>query len=150
LEDLDLGEVHGKEKKIALVLDKRDDLANRRSLFLHRLRFLSVPLAALTEAPSADFATGTIFREKWDLRWSPQVEDALVEQNLYGDTVESAALARLREQLAEDEWHAGRACQRLVAAIDMDLPNLVHEVEDACGRAIDNDTRFVSLTQALA
>ncbi|HEY7158653.1 MAG TPA: DUF5682 family protein [Gemmataceae bacterium] len=150
LEDLDLGEVHGKEKKIALVLDKRDDLANRRSLFLHRLRFLSVPLAALAEAPSADFATGTIFREKWDLRWSPQVEDALVEQNLYGDTVESAALARLREQLAEDEWHAGRACQRLIAAIDMDLPNLVHEVEDACGRAIDNDTRFVSLTQALA
>lgn len=150
LDDLDLGELLGKEKKIALVLDKRDDLANRRSVFLHRLRFLGVPLAALAEAPAADFATGTIFREKWDLRWSPQVEDALVEQTLYGDTVEAAGLARLREQLAEDELHAGRTCQRLVAAIDMDLPNLVHEVEDACGRAIDNDTRFVSLTQALA
>jgi hypothetical protein len=150
LDDLDLGEVHSKEKKIALVLDKRDDLANRRSGFLHRLRFLNVPLAALAEAPSGDFAPGTIFREKWELRWSPAVEDALIEQNLYGDTVEAAALARLREQLAEDELHAGRACQRLVAAIDMDLPNLVREVEDACGRAIDNDTRFVSLTQALA
>jgi hypothetical protein len=150
LDELDLGEVHGKEKRIVLVLDKRDDLANRRSVFLHRLRFLGVPLAGLAEAPSGDFATGTIFREKWELRWSPQVEDTLIEQNLYGDTVEAAALARLREQLAEDELHAGRACQRLVAAIDMDLPNLVREVEDACGRAIDNDTRFVSLTQALA
>jgi hypothetical protein len=150
LDALDLGEVLGKEKKVALNLDKREDLANRRSVFLHRLRFLSVPLAALAEAPSGDFATGTIFREKWDMRWSPQVEDALIEQNLYGDTVESAALARLREQLAEDELQAGRACQRLVAAIDMDLPNLVHEVEDACGRAIDNDVRFISLTQALA
>jgi hypothetical protein len=150
LDDLDLGEAHGKEKKIALVLDKRDDLANRRSVFLHRLRFLNVPFAALTEMPSGDFSTGTIFREKWELRWSPQAEDALIEQNLYGDTVEAATLARLREQLAEDELHAGRACQRLVASIDMDLPNLVREVEDACGRAIDNDTRFVSLTQALA
>lgn len=150
LDALDFGEIHSKEKRTALVLDKREDLANRRSVFLHRLRFLKVPLAALAEAPSGDFATGTIFREKWELRWSPQVEDALIEQNLYGDTVESAALARLREQLAADELHAGRACQRLVAAIDMDLPNLVHEVEDACGHAIDNDTRFVSQTQALA
>jgi hypothetical protein len=150
LDDLGLGEVLGKEKKTALTLDKRDELARRRSVFLHRLRFLSVPLGGLAEAPAADFATGTIFREKWDLRWSPQVEDALIEQNLYGDTVEAAALARLREQLAEDEQHAGRACQRLVGAIDMDLPNLVQEAEEACGRAIDNDTRFVSLTQALA
>jgi hypothetical protein len=150
LEDLDLGEVFGKEKKAALTLDKREELAGRRSVFLHRLRFLGVPLAALAEAPATDIATGTIFREKWQLRWSPQVEDALIEQNLYGDTVEAAALARLREQLAEDELHAGRTCQRLVSAIDMDLPNLVQEVEDACGRAIDNDTRFVSLTQALA
>ena len=32
---------------------------------------------------------------------------------------------------------------------DMDLPNLIREVEDACSKAIDNDGRFVSLSQAL-
>jgi hypothetical protein len=149
LEALDLGGVLGREKKAALDLDKRDDLGNRRSVFLHRLRFLGVPLGAPTEAPPADFATGKIFREKWALRWSPQVEATLIEQNLYGDTIEVAALARLREQLAQDELHAGRMCRRLVASVDMDLPNLVREAEDACGRAIDNDARFVSLCQAL-
>jgi hypothetical protein len=31
----------------------------------------------------------------------------------------------------------------------MDLPNLVREAEGACARAVDNDARFVSLTDAL-
>jgi hypothetical protein len=150
LADLDLGAVLGKEKRLTLDLDRRQELDERRSAFLHRLRFLGVPLAAPTEASTPDFATGTIFREKWALRWGPGIEDALVEQSLYGDTVEAAALARLREGLAEDEAHAGRAGRRLVAALDMDLPNMVREAEEACTRAVDNDARFVSLTEALA
>lgn len=150
LDELELGEVLGKEKRVTLDLDKRLEPARRRSVFLHRLKFLEIPLAALADAPSGDFATGTIFREKWALRWGPQVEPALIEQNLYGDTVEAAALARLREELARDASHAGRSCQRLVEAVDMDLPDLVRQVEDACGQAIDTDSRFVSLSQALA
>ena len=45
--------------------------------------------------------------------------------------------------------HAGRTCTRLVQAIDLDLPNLVRQVEEACGRAIDADSRLASLSQAL-
>jgi hypothetical protein len=108
-----------------------------------------VPLGQLTEQPISEFETGRIFREKWALRWSPQVEPALIEQNLFGDTLEAAALAKLQTDLAGDEQHAGRTCERLVQAIDMDLPNLIREVEDACTKAIDNDGRFVSLSQAL-
>ncbi len=150
LSDLDLVAVMGREKKSTVELDKRDEAAARRSVFLHRLRYLGVPLAVPAQAPAADFATGTIFREEWALRWSPGVEAALVELNLYGDTIESASLAKLREELARDEPHAGRTCRRLVAALDMDLPDMVREAERACGRAIDNDARFVSLTEALA
>jgi hypothetical protein len=117
-------------------------------VFLHRLRFLGVPLGEPAEAPSADLS-GAIFREKWALRWGPQVEAALIEQNLCGDSVEAAALARLREALARDEPHAGRTCQRLVDSLNMDLPNLIRQVEDACSKAIDADPRFVSLSQAL-
>jgi hypothetical protein len=103
----------------------------------------------LLEGAAGDFATGKIFREKWQLRWSPQIEAHLVEQNLYGDTIEAAVLARFREGLAKDEAHAGKTCQRLVQAIDLDLPTLMQQVEAACGRAIDQETRFVSLGQAL-
>jgi hypothetical protein len=149
LDGLGLGEVLGKEKRIVVDCDKRQALATRQSVFLHRLRFLAVPLAELTEAPSGDFATGQVFRERWALRWNPKVEPELIELNLYGDTVEAAALAKLREELAKDEVHAGRTCARLVHAIDMDLPDLVRQAEEACGRAIDQDGRFTSLCQAL-
>src|SRR5262249_43342420 len=96
-----------------------------------------------------DFATGKIFREKWELRWSPQIEARLVEQSLYGDTIESAIMARFRESLVKEEGHAGKTCQRLVQAIDLDLPTLLQQAEAPCSRAIDQETRFASLGQAL-
>lgn len=149
LSDLDLGGVLDKEKRLALDLDKREEQAARRSVFLQRLRFLEVPLAEFSGTQGAEFVGGKIFREKWLLRWSPQVEPALIERNMYGDTVESAALGKLQEDLAREENDAGKTCERLVQAIDMDLPNLIREVEDACSKAIDRDGRFVSLGKAL-
>ncbi|MBN1911517.1 MAG: hypothetical protein JW818_17375 [Pirellulales bacterium] len=149
LDDLDLGEVMGREKQLTTSLDKREELDARRSAFLHRLLSLDVPIGQMIDAPSGDFDTGMIFREKWALRWSPKVEPALIEKSLYGDTLQAAALGRLQEQLADDRQHAGKTCGHLVRAIDMDLPQMVTDIEKACGDAIDADVRFVSLTTAL-
>jgi hypothetical protein len=112
------------------------------------LIFLKIPLGGLTEAPSGEIG-GTIFREKWALTWSPRVEDALVEHVLYGDSVEAAAIARLRESLAEQAGHAGTTCRRLLEAAGMDLPDLVTQAEQLAGGALDSDDRFVSLCEAL-
>ncbi len=147
LADLDLGEVLGKEKKLAVRLDKRDPLAARRSAFLHRLVFLDIPFAALAST-GGDFS-GTLFREDWQLKWDPKTEPALIEQNLYGDTVESAALNRLREAIAAAGASAGATCDRLLRAVDMDLPDLVQIGEAAAGKAIDADPAFPSLAEAL-
>ncbi len=147
LADLGLGEVLGKEKRLTVKLDKRDALAARRSAFLHRLALLEVPFA-VRSATGGDFS-GTLFREDWQLKWDPKTEPALIERNLYGDTVESAALARLREAIAEAGANAGATCERLLQAVDLDLPDLVKAAEAACGRAIDGDASFVSLAAAL-
>lgn len=149
IDELQLDDVMGKEQQKALPLDKREELDERRSAFLHRLRFLNVPLAQHVDAPNSEFASGTLFKERWSLKWSPKVEPALVEQNLYGDTVEAAVLARLHEEVAKDQGHAGKTCEHLRRSIEMDLPNLAAEVQDACSEAIDSDARFVSLTTAL-
>lgn len=149
LEDHELGEVMGRAKRLRIELDKREEADVQKSAFLHRLVYLGVPMCGLTEAPAEDFATGMIFRERWALKWSPDVEPKLVEQNLYGDSLESAVVARLRENIARDEPHAGRTCQRLVRAIDMNLPDLIREVEETCGDVIDEDSRFASLSEAL-
>jgi hypothetical protein len=147
--DLDLGEIVHRERRVNLDLDKRDLQGARRSAFLHRLAFLEVPLARVVEA-MGNVASGTLFKERWAVSWSPTVEDALVELNLYGDTVEAAAVARLREKLATEVGHAGHTCRRLVEAVDMDLPDLVTRAEEVCGQALDTDDRFISLGEALS
>lgn len=150
LSDLDLGEVAEREGKLHLDLDRRDPRDHRRSIFLQRLRYLAVPVCSLVERPAGDVEGGLIFREGWDLGWSPDVEPKLIELNLYGDTVEAAALARLREQIAEDGLHADAACRHLVQAVDMDFADLVQHVEEVCAQAIDQDGRFVALSSALS
>ena len=147
LSDLDLGEPLQQEKKLRLKIDKRDPLDARRSAFLHRLSYLKVPFAVM-QTQGGDFS-GTIFRETFDLKWDPKTEPTLVEQNLYGDTVEAAALSRLQERIAGAGRSAGESCKALLDAVDMDLPALVRIAEEACGPAIDNDASFVSLAQAL-
>lgn len=150
MDDLELAECMSREQLIKLNLDKRKALHNKQSIFLHRLSWLQVGLAELLEAPSGDFAGGSLFAERWGLKWTPDVESNLVDCNLYGDTIESAAMTRFRELLAKEETNAGRASGLLVDAINMDLPNIIQEVEAVLGNAIDNDNRFSSLAQALA
>lgn len=149
MESLDLGEVLGKEKRLNVEVDKREPLGEQRSVFFHRLRFLKVPVCALTEAPSGDFTSGKLFREKWQLKWSPSVDSALIELNIYGDSIERAALAALRKCLKDDQDSAGKIAQHLLRSVDMDLPDMVRMAEDSLSDAIDNDVRFISLVQAL-
>ncbi len=147
LENLELEEHLGRDKAESLKLDKREEEDARRSAFCHRLRFLDVPFAELVDA--ADSLGSALFQEHWRLGWRPQIDAALVEQSLYGDTVEAACLARLEEDLARHSTHAGRAARRLVDAFDMDLAGLVPRLASACRQALDVDGRFISLTAAL-
>jgi hypothetical protein len=143
---LDLGEVMGKDKKIKLDLDLRDELGNRRSIFLHRMTQLGVPMAKLKDMASDG---ATLFKEFWDAEWSPKVESDLIEKNLYGDSVEAAAVAMLDEELAKENDHAGHTCARLLKAVNMDLPGMVLRMEMSAGTAIDTDRRLSSLAEAL-
>lgn len=136
------------ETRTTLMLDLRQEADQHRSVLLHRLAYLKIPFAVKPDA-GAPVSAGLTMRERWQVQWSPRVEPALVEQNLYGDTLEAAALARLREELARDELHAGRVCRLLAQALGMDLPDMVQQVEEGCQQAIDTDTRFVSLSEAL-
>ncbi len=149
LDSLELEKIMARESQVTQTLDKREEADARRAAFFHRLRYLDVPIGKMIDAPSGDFDTGMIFREKWALRWSPKVEPALIEKSLYGDTIQTAVLSQLQEHLAKDRQHAGQTCAHLVRAIDMDLPEIVAEIEKVCGDAIDTDARFVSLTEAL-
>ena len=147
LDELDLGEVMGRDKRMTLQLDLRDEQGARRSAFLHRLVKLEVGLGELEGKATGDGTT--LFRERWRLEWSPKLEPLLIEKNMYGDTIETAAMAQLEEDVAKELRHAGNTCLRLRESISMQLPHLVQRLHAAAGAAIDEDRLFSSQCEAL-
>jgi Family of unknown function (DUF5682) len=71
-----------------LVLDLRKEMDLGRSQLLHRLNLLNISWGEATEISGK----GT-FKEKWLLRWRPELEIALIEAGRWGNTVEIAATA---------------------------------------------------------
>ena len=80
-----------------LSLDLRSSSGLFRSTLLHRLNVLDVPWGRLADAGRS---RGT-FRERWMLRWEPEYSVQLVEQLVYGATIEQAANGRLEADLAK-------------------------------------------------
>ena len=147
LEALELGGRFEAEQVQWLELDRRTPLDAARSAFLHRLRQLEVPLG---EPESRSDALGQLlFRERWRLAWSAGIEAALIERSLDGDTVAGAALTALSRALAQSGHDAAGTCRLLRNALAMDLPQMLARAESACQQALDMDSRFASLVDAL-
>ncbi len=105
------------QKTLDLDLRTETDLA--RSRLLHALRLLKVPWGE----PKGSSGKWT-FHELWQLQWQPEFAVALIEAGHWGNTIESAADARAREQA-----DATRELPALAALLDVailaDLPGAV-------------------------
>ena len=102
-------------------LDLREENGRARSELLHRLRLIGIDWG---EPRAVSGKSGT-FHELWTLLWRPELSVALIEANVWGNTVEAAATSHLRP-LAED---AGlpRLTALLGAAILSRLPGAAVE-----------------------
>ncbi|WP_192256039.1 DUF5682 family protein [Mesorhizobium caraganae] len=78
-----------------LSVDLRSESGLFRSTLLHRLNVLGVQWGRLADAGRS---RGT-FREKWTLAWEPEYAVRLVENLIYGPTIEKAANGRLIQML---------------------------------------------------
>jgi hypothetical protein len=145
IDELDLGEYIAKDRKAKVVLKLQQADDEKRSIFFHRLAQIGIPFARQLTVDKA----GTLFSEEWEVAWAPKVEGALIEESIHGDSVESAALAKLDEELAQDAGSAGAVAERLLRAVNMDLPGMVLRLQASAGGAIDADTRLASLAKAL-
>jgi len=79
-----------------LDLDLREENGRARSELLHRLQLLGIGWG---ERQNVYGKSGT-FHELWTIKWRPELSVALIEANVWGNTVESAAASRVRH-LAE-------------------------------------------------
>lgn len=153
-------DVSGEEKVVRLDLHKQEK-HRAKSAFLHRCDFLDVPLfGELPETATRagghfrgpDLATGEdlhLITETWAVRWSEEVDDRLLELADRGPTVEHAAASRLREKLAGARTHAADATRLLLRCAQMMLADQLDAVLGAVEGAIEADSRFVHLVDAL-
>ncbi|WP_457152210.1 DUF5682 family protein [Mesorhizobium sp. P5_C1] len=78
-----------------LSIDLRSESGLFRSTLLHRLNVLGVHWGKLTDSGRS---RGT-FRERWTLSWEPEYAVRLVENLIYGPTIEKAANGRLIQMI---------------------------------------------------
>jgi len=103
-----------------LDLRKPNDLD--RSRLLHRLRLLNIPWGTTERATGK----GT-FRELWRLQWQPDFALAVIEANIWGNTVSAAASAYARSEA--DRLQELPALTALVEeALLADLPEAIDHI----------------------
>lgn len=98
-----------------------------RSCFFHRLQALGIEFARYIQKR----ADAQAWEENWVLQWSPEMEIALVEANLMGETIEYAASYHLRETLerAENDHSILLIAEVIRKACDCNLPLVLHDAQ---------------------
>lgn len=113
----------------------------QQSRVLHRVRVLSLP--------GYDWQ-GRAERERWQLRWQPEFEAAVIEASIYGATLVDAARARLDEQAANlTQPNAAQAADLLLTAALADLIAENDRLADMLHAAIVADGNFFTVAPAL-
>lgn len=117
-------------------LDLRDETDRERSRLLHALRTLGVGWGALQRTGGGK---GT-FHEVWRLQWQPELALAVIEASVWGNTVEAAAVAKLRHDGDEaDSLPALTALldDAILAALPEATAYLLGRVRDVAAVAAD-------------
>ena len=102
-----------------LELDLRSETDRERSKLLRRLLILGIAWGTPSDERRG---TGT-FREAWTLAWKPELAIAIVEANVHGNTVETAAESRAIAQAHEGAL--GALTELLWLAVRADLPRAI-------------------------
>lgn len=115
-----------------LNLDLRKDIDLARSQFLRRLEILDINWGQI----AGQSGTGT-FRELWRIEWEPSLAVAVVDAARWGNTVESAAAARLLADTDSLERITLGINQALLAELPEALPELLRLLDERAAAETD-------------
>jgi hypothetical protein len=111
-------------EKITKELDLRKPTQLLASKLLHSLMVLEVPWGKPMKG--SQYKTGS-FSEKWKLKWTPDYYVRIVQAAIYGNTLEEAALNKMKEKLRQAE-----SLQELTTLMDQsikaDIPDVIPEL----------------------
>ena len=75
-------------EQVTLDLDLRNETDRARSQLLHQLRLLNIPWGQQQRVPGSKRST---FHELWQLQWQVEFVVSLIEANVWGNNIETAA-----------------------------------------------------------
>jgi hypothetical protein len=140
-----------------MALDLYRNATHRQiSRLFHRLGLLEVPFASFLGGPDFVHSHGLdLMQERWQVRWSPTAEGALIEASVFGPTIEEAATTRLRERIARlQEEGAGRntaaAVSLLVQACRLGLHQQAAGMVPLVDTHVAEDPAFPSVVSGLS
>lgn len=133
--------VSADEKNLELDLRKDNDLA--RSQLLHRLNLLKIPWGN----PQHSSGKGT-FKEGWQLRWEPEFSVRLIEAGRYGQTIDQASSAKVKETALKAD-NIAELSELLDDTLLADLPEASRYLVDAIALKAAEDTDLSHLMIAL-
>ena len=130
------------DRLIDLDLRSATDLA--RSHLLHRLALLDVRWGER----DLDTTTNSTFHEHWRLAWRPELEVALIEAGVWGNTILDAATGRARDR-AERSANLAELTALTGSALLAELPDAIGQVMDRLGAVMAVTGDVVLLMDAL-
>jgi hypothetical protein len=107
-----------------LDLDLRKEIDRAQSQLLHRLRLLGIPWGQMQRISGRVLGT---FHENWRLEWHPEFAVALIEANVWGNTVATAATAFVGHA-ADEAADLPRLTELLDGALLAELPGAVERL----------------------
>lgn len=121
------------------------------SIFLHRMQFLDTGFAVLVKGP--DFLMGrnvNLTRETWKYKWSAAVDSTLIDNSVYGGTLEEAVTTIVKKKILCAEDSCSEVSRILSEAFNMGLNSIFKDTIFYLKDVIGKDNNFYSLMNALS
>lgn len=121
----------------------------KMSMFYHRLEFCGVQFAKRSKGPNLRAGKDrNLIREIWQYRYQVRVDAELIDASAHGATVEEAALALVKKELA-GELNAAGAADIMIRVFEMGLTDQLSDLYGRVSRLMQSDTDFYSLASAV-
>ncbi|MFS0868903.1 DUF5682 family protein [Paenibacillus xylanilyticus] len=91
-----------------------------------------------------------LVRETWIYTYSSRIEARLIENSLYGGTIQEAATRKMAEHMQDiPDHHSGELAKSLLQALLMGLQDTAKQLYDQVRSALRKDGNFLSLCASL-
>ncbi|WP_243124420.1 DUF5682 family protein [Clostridium sp. AWRP] len=120
------------------------------SCLMHRMTFLNTNFSRLIKGPNIfEKRNVNLIRETWYYKWNTQVDAALIENSVYGGTLEEASTSLIKKNMNECGKSAENISKLLVLSFNMGLDEIFNSTINSLKDIIAEDSSIYSLINCL-